>query len=472
MYYECFVVVLILSFTPLKAISYVLPWFVTIRLWGVGVVASKSLLMLLGASLMGGIIYLVVESEFLLLNYLVALLTYSSWVPILLVDARLVASRNLLGRMVLASSTMVVIQGSVGIAQAIYGAIQTGSFSGANGDYVAGTIYPYFGAERAFSNPMFAVNMALLLMACMAIPEGSAGAKRASYVSVGLVSLVLASVVHALVFLIAGLIVAALLTAGRQTGQLTGYGRLRLASVILVVGVLSYVALPDNVKNIGAVAERALDLEAVNIPRAVMLSRVLSELPGDAPAQPYVGLGPGQFSSRASLIMSGVYFGGPDNPKSLPFVAAQSTRLTSDYCIDLMVTASGLDPDGQIGSSQQPFFSWLSVYTELGVAGVLGILLTVGGVLIRVRRAVRTRPKMRLLALFLIAGSVLLFLLGWQENYWETPQAIFVGLLLLKIMYANVVHVKSPASAVGDSACGAGAVAHSETPGVERRSEA
>jgi hypothetical protein len=47
-------------------------------------------------------------------------------------------------------------------------------------------------------------------------------------------------------------------------------------------------------------------------------------------------------------------------------------------------------------------------------------------------------------------GSVFLLLLGFQENYWEVSQAIFVGCMLLKVLYANVVYATeaSPAVAV------------------------
>jgi hypothetical protein len=37
-------------------------------------------------------------------------------------------------------------------------------------------------------------------------------------------------------------------------------------------------------------------------------------------------------------------------------------------------------------------------------------------------------------------GIVLLALLGVQENYWETPQAILIGAILLKAMYAQLVY--------------------------------
>jgi prepilin signal peptidase PulO-like enzyme (type II secretory pathway) len=36
-------------------------------------------------------------------------------------------------------------------------------------------------------------------------------------------------------------------------------------------------------------------------------------------------------------------------------------------------------------------------------------------------------------------GLMLLFLLGIQENYWEITQAIFLGCLLLKVLFALIM---------------------------------
>src|SRR5262249_8678648 len=143
---------------------------------------------------------------------------------------------------------------------------------------------------------------------------------------------------HVLVFLVGAIVVALVVVRAPRTAGERGGPRNRLLILVVLVTGLSYVALPENVADISHVAQTALDLEAVDIPRAVMLGRVLIDLPEEDAAQPYVGLGPGQFSSQASLIMSGMFLGA-DEPKALPFVTPRVTRLANDYCIALMLAA-------------------------------------------------------------------------------------------------------------------------------------
>jgi hypothetical protein len=434
-YFLGFVAVLVGCFTPFKALGYALPGLFTlwIALHG-GVVRNR--MFAIGFAIAAGLaVYGLVVREFLIVNYLVAALTYSTVIPILAIDSRWLASRVLLGKMIAAMVPMILVQGVIGIVQAVYGALQSGSFGSDNGDRVAGTIYPHFEPENAFSNPMFAVNMAMMLLVCLSLPSALDRRRRRALI-IGAVSLVLASVVHVLVFLVGAIVVAIFLVRSPRAGEPTT--RSRLLILLLLVTGLSYVALPDNVANISRVAEKALDLEAVDVPRAIMLGRVLIDLPDEDPAQPYVGLGPGQFSSRASLIMSGMYLGGEDAPKGLPFVAPRVTRLADDYCIALMVAAR--DANADVGSSQQPFFSWLNVYTETGVLGLLIVFGALGRALLRVAVRARERPEVRVQSLLCAAGMMLLVLIGWQADYWEVPQAILVGALALKVLYANAMH--------------------------------
>ncbi len=268
-----------------------------------------------------GVFYELVAPEFLIANYLLALVTYSAVLPLVVMDTRTLASTKLYSRTVRVIVVMLAVEGTVGIVQAVHGAIETGSFGGANGDYVAGTIHPYLTAELAFSNPVFAVNMTIMLVATLALPEFARGRLRA--LVLGAIALVLASVVHVLVFLVIAVVFAVATT--RRTGR-TAKRRL---GTLMVAGALvagfGYFALSDNLAGISRVGAQAIDLEAVDIPRAILLSRVATELPEDAPVQPYIGLGPGQFSSRASLIASGLYLGGPDSPRPVPLLSSQAT---------------------------------------------------------------------------------------------------------------------------------------------------
>jgi len=438
-YYSAFVLALVVCFSPLKILAYAMPtvFVLWIALAAPNGISRNRLVGLVGVIVALPILYELAVAEFLYSNYLLAIVTYSAFLPIILVDARALASRELFTRMLGALAVMVGLQGTFGILQAVYGAMHSGSFGGSNGDLVMGTIFPHFYAEGLGANPMFAVNMSLMLVACLAAPGTIRGLRR-QYLTIGAVALVLASVMHVLIYLVAAVVTALFLTRrtdapGRRAGR-TARGLLVL---IALVGIVSYVALPDNVARITSVVSEAVNIESVT-PRMVLLLGVATELPDDEPVQPYIGLGPGQFSSRASLIGSGLFLGGLVSPQAPPFLEPKSTLLAESYCFTLL-RAYSANAD-YIGSSQQPFFSFLSIYTELGLFG-LGMLVVVAvRILRRIRVMSRKHPEDRPIALALAVGVVLVLLLGLQENYWEMPQALLVGLLVFKVAYANLAH--------------------------------
>jgi uncharacterized membrane protein len=451
-YFVGFVAVLIGCFTPLKALGYVLPGLFTLWMALHGGVQRSRMFAIVVAIAVGAAAYDVIVREFLLVNYLVAIVTYSTVVPILVIDNRWLASRALLDKMLAVMAPMILLQGAIGIVQAVYGAVQSGTFSSDNGDRVAGTIYPHLDPENTFSNPMFAVNMAMMLLVCLSLPSALDGFRRKALI-VGAVSLVLASVVHVLAFLVCAIVVAVFLVRAPRSDRERRGPRNRLLIALVLIAGFSYVVLPENVGSISHVAETVLDLEAVDIPRAIMLGRVLIDLPDEDAAQPYVGLGPGQFSSRASLIMSGVYLGGDEAPRALPFVTPRVTRLANDYCIALMIANSDAEAAAGtqlIGSSQQPFFSWLDIYTETGLLGMIVVFGSIAHLLLRVSAHARRRPEVRFPALLCAAGILLLVLIGWQAAYWEIPQAILIGVLALKVLYANVMYPLDDDPAVKD----------------------
>jgi hypothetical protein len=434
-YYVGFVACAIACFTPFKLISYALPIGMVAWLLVVGTVAMRNrVVIIVAAAIAGGVFYELVSDELLVANYVLALLTYSAVLPVLVVETRGLASGALYEKLVRFVIILVALEGGVGVIQALYGVSQTGSFGGANGDYVAGTIHPYLSPELAFSNPVFAVNMTVMLIACLALPAFAQ--RKLKALGLGAVALVLASVVHALVFLVVAVAFAFITTRRTQRVPRARTGRLVIAGA-LIVG-LGYVALADNLEGISRVGAQAIDLDAVDIPRAILLTRVFTELPEDAPQQPFVGLGPGQFSSRASLIASGLYLGGPDSPRPVPLLSPQATRLASSYCFSLLVAYK--ESDLVIGSTEQPFFSWLSVYTELGGIGLVIVLGSIWLVMRRVQRRVRERPELYARGVAFVAATGFFTLIGLQDNYWEAPQAMLIGMLLLHVLYATIMH--------------------------------
>jgi len=189
--------------------------------------------------------------------------------------------------------------------------------------------------------------------------------------------------------------------------------------------------LPSNLRSLGDKYRAALQGRSFKL---TLLHRLLTQVRLEHPAAFAFGFGPGQFASRAALIGTGLYFGGLQSPRGLPVLDAVRPPATEAYVMDLWVEVSKIR---SAGSSLRPFSSWLAVMSEAGVAGCL--LVAAVTLVLLWRAGGRARHSgQRLLGLSFGAMLIFLFLLGAQEHYWETPQAILPGCMLLKLVYANL----------------------------------
>jgi hypothetical protein len=354
------------------------------------------------------------------------LLTYSSFLPILVIPSRFLNGHQMFARLRRPVVYVILIQTALGLTQALYGYRHTGGFDTANGDHVEGTIHPWLASEKSFSNPMFAVNMTFLLLFLM--PPFLLQRRHIPVVLGGVLVLILASVVHVMLFIAAamGLVFLFYLTTllGKKSGCL-------LLTILLIGAILATTLLSRNFSQVTRYAERTL---AGDTPRAELVYEILPAMLMEYPAMSLVGLGPGQFSSRAGLIGTGRYFGRPDAPRPLPLIPLQMSQPFETHFLPLWLYVASRS---YYGSTHQPFSSWVSVFTELGIVAWLIIAVSLTLILWQIRRLSRTR-KQPILAIVLSSGILIIFLLGFQENYWEVPQAIFPGLLLLKAMYAQL----------------------------------
>lgn len=148
-------------------------------------------------------------------------------------------------------------------------------------------------------------------------------------------------------------------------------------------------------------------------------------LPEHVPWQPLIGLGPGQYSSRASLIRSGQYLQGgrlllPDHAHPLA-----ERYILSEW--------RGFVEMSRTSSTFFPFYSWLTVYGEFGLIGLTVVMLLIMLALSVFRRARSTEfPRLHLAMTILL---LYVALLGLQDNYWELTQAILPAMLILRIGY-------------------------------------
>jgi len=340
----------------------------------------------------------------------------------------MLASEILFHRVLAFNQKLLLLEGILGIIQGIYGFFRTGSFSGTNGDYVEGTLDLGLEPEASFANPMFAVNITFLcLLALVAVVKFR---YRLYPLIVGALSLILASVVHILFFLITAVIIILLINFGNLLKNPKVFVTF-LLSIILILSVgFQFIG-----SNLGQVSHQVIRKPTDN-PKALIRHKAFFVIPKEYPAMPYIGLGPGQFSSRASLIGSGRYFGGFYSPKFVPLLTPKTSVPMKKFLMPVWAWSATVQ---YYGSTQQPFSSWLSVYSEFGFVGSFIIISMVAFLLIKVKLA-RTNSQNILYKLLLQIGILFIFFLGAQENYWEVAQAIFIGLLILKLLYANVFY--------------------------------
>lgn len=432
-YYQSFVIALVVCLTPFKALAYAAPFIAGawLLLKSHSASARRKAWLVLASAVGIVIAYWMFRHDYSIGAGFLAIVTYGAPLFLAVIPTKSLANDELLDRMVGLVSKVLVFEALLGILQAVVNASQSGGFDLSNGDAVQGTIHLSFVSDAAFSNPIYAANVAFFLLAL--IPH--IFLKRRSVfwpVALGTIAFILASVVHMILFVGVGLVFA---LAWFRAPLPRRIRKVQLISALSLGLLLAMTALADNLRNIGYQASL---FAGQDLPKAVMVYRALYEMPHEYPAMPFVGLGPGQFSSRASLISTGLYFGGLEDPKSIPLISGHFSPALSDYLLDLWVNASDVQAYGG-SSSAKPFFSWMSVYTEFGAPVLLGVFVY-AVLLLRKMKARAKSPTQKWMAVSVAAGIVFLLLLGFQENYWEVPQAILVGLMLLQVMYANVVY--------------------------------
>ena len=238
----------------------------------------------------------------------------------------------------------------------------------------------------------------------------------------GLLSFVMASVVHVILYLSAAGVVAFFITYGirLRLSRLFGFGVV-FGSIFLIAWIL----LPRNLSMIEKFGRQLLQGE---VPKSQSVLVALREMPEDYGYLPLIGLGPGQYASRAGLISTGRYFGGRD-PRQAAYLPNQFTESQQKYLRPLWEWHVS---NRYFGSTQVPYFSWLAIYTEWGLFG----WFVIGGVLFKIMKSIgRLERKCHFEKWSLYTAVILFFLLGFQENNWEIPQAWFSGLLFFKVIY-------------------------------------
>jgi len=432
-YFLAFAVALVLCWLPFKWAGYLAPGFSVTWV----IVAGRSgevFRRAIGAGLLGLAWVFACwlwNERFVLSSGILFLITHSSLALIWLFPAGELRNSLLLVRMTSLVCKMVLLQGIFGITQAIYGYTQKGTFDRDNGDIVQGTLYPFLRAEGSFANPMYGASMTLMILSLI---YGVRLRKlHLTAVMIGAIAVVLGSVVHQLIFLFAAFCLAYLWV--RPRFRLKQRHLIGMVLVVVVVPLLSAFLLSGNLSTTTAMVA---DFLAGRSPRSAVVRSVITDMRDEYPYLPLVGVGPGQFGSRAALMNTGLFFGSPRSPKDYsPILQNVVPDPMEGFLLQTWIANDG---NPYYGSTQKPFFSWLSLYAETGLAGILvlgGVVLTALARLPRSHRA----PHGGLPAFVCATMVWFLALLGFQENYWEVPQAILPGLILTKVIHAHLSHM-------------------------------
>lgn len=425
-YWISFIIATLFCFSPSKLLAYFAPIVVIICFLAIAKRAN-TLKRVLAIAMFSGLLisfYTLAGDSFAFPSAIVQILTYSAFIVTFAIDHRYLTNPLLHNKIEKFISYVALAQSFVGIMQAIYSFVQTGTFDSNSGDAVAGTISASLSPDGTMSNYMFGVNFTFILL--FLLPSLLYKRKRKITVLLVALTFILASVLHVMIFCIISFVAAFIfcwpaLPKGRIQVILPLFG-----SGLVVVSILF---LSTNWSLLPRLIRGVTDGE---FPRALAYDRVFGVMMSKYPLMPIVGLGPGQFSSRAAAMASGYYLGGFDNPRQLPLLPASMSPAFNNYLLDLWIQSRY-----SAGSTSQPFSSWLAIYTEHGGLVSIAVIIILGyHILNAVLLAYRT--KQRWTGTVVCAAMLFLFLLGFQDAYWEVPQAILVGVMLIKLLRAKL----------------------------------
>ena len=147
------------------------------------------------------------------------------------------------------------------------------------------------------------------------------------------------------------------------------------------------------------------------------------------------GTGPGQFASKASLLLSSNYIEGG-------FFGTFPTREITELNFIGPYNAS---PTRAVSALLKPYFSMFSIITEFGIIGLIIVFVLFRRFMKKVK-AMKAHNKT--LASTVIILSYFVFFTGFLEFYWETPHGLILPIVMMKPIYAYLKdqHEKSIAT--------------------------
>ena len=434
-----------ISFSPFKALGQVVALFFLAGLvFFVGVRPKQHIFkytILLVGYASWGLLYYVLLPEFSFINHFVFLVTISS-VLIVFYDLRSIVDERLIIKISSVTFAFLVFEALYGIMQGVVTALRTGSFDIASGDHVRGTIEPSLRATAGLGgNVIFAILISGLFVFVIATSRLRFSARRNVFYIIILISWLISSVLHTIIFMGGAVVLALFLVKIPAKNRSMHKLRNNLIAAILFVAIMVPIVMPRNLRTLPAYLSFVFDIrQNAYSEKSRSTYYTLFELPQEVGWQPFIGVGPGQYSSRASLIRTGEYIRGTSVPLP-PYTSTATEHI-------MTLWRNVLRRPGH-GSTYFPFYSWQSLYGEMGILGVLVVGLFAFKILGNLRKWGRGNfPGMNLSLMVL---TLYLLLLGFQDNYWEFTQAVFPLFLVLALGY-NYLRIQNTARRVRDDA--------------------
>lgn len=442
-FYEIFMIAILIMWSPLKPLAYVAPFFALgwlLYRTNSGRTLQRLLLVSSFLALVTVFYYLFHAwqgSTFLLPNALVSFIMYSPFFFLLVAPAP-ANTNEAYGYEKYARVLVVVawIQGVVGSLQ--YVAAKTSSI--ASGDAVQGTVSPlsFLASGAGFGNQIFAISIIFTLL--FLLPYVIVYRKGRWGFAIALMALMLALVVHAFIALLISAFVTVFLFREHLLFSQFKVFAIATGSVLALALALA-VFMSDFVR----VSLMYLEIyEGGDNPRTEAVAIARHQLPAAYPMVYFTGLGPGQYSSRAGLISSGYYFSGFEGPQAGDFFLNSMSEPFREYVFPSWQAYTINDARYGNSTMSRPFFSTLSVYVEFGLVFTLGLGVLLGYYVYQLRKTYlrayqEQRAEQRWLALATGIAFVFLAAVSFFENYLETAQAIFPGLLLMQKFYSSLL---------------------------------
>ena len=436
LFYETFLLATIIVLLPSRALGYIVPficllWYVIRGHSGkVFRLIILSALVFLLVIFFYWSIYSYVGINFLVSNSIVSLITHGSLLFILLVRGSFITSNYSYDKFATVLNYAVLIQGLVGIVQFLAVSL-TNRFDILPGDAVQGTIglFAFVSGVAGFGNQMFAINMVFFLV--FLAPSVLKNRKRLLSFSIGLISLMFAGVLHVFIALIFSTLVTLFLF--RKNLVFSNLGKLVVAVILAGLLILPLGTIfPDVFKTANVFITLYQNLDS---PKFHIVDRTVNDMTKEYPYVYLIGLGPGQYLSRAGLMSSGKYL---DRP--IPLLSNTMSEPFQKYAFQTWNSYSTNSDRFGASTMHRPYFSMLSIFAEFGLVGLLLLLTYLIILMARMRKTYlyyRRNHENQSAYLCFATGLLLIFLfsISFFDNYLETTQAIFPGLLLLSAFY-------------------------------------